>query len=251
MMELLDGKRIVNNIYAKAKELDLKIGDIEKDVPVSLGYFSRFLKDDNHSIPSIDALFVAARKLNVTIDFLVLSNFSGMNEEELLMQNKISIMTLKTRDGKYCWKEITEKEFYKPIYPSNGYYYSKYFFGAITDDSKHYDAFGDPNYAIEEYYSIFLDKTLSLNGSIYFLELDDYEFYISKILDDSDDKNDQYYEMFVRVPIDSKYMVYKLVNASVKDKFYNILEELYNTCTLKAQDYKLDVSAKNALNSIK
>lgn len=250
-MENLDGKKIVNNIYAKAKELDVKISDIEKDVPVSPGYFSRFLKDDNHSIPSIESLYVASNKLNVTIDFLILSNFSGMNEEELLMQNKISIMTLKTRNGKYCWKEITGKEFYSPIYPVNGYFHTKYSFHAITETSRHYDAFGENDYVIPTYYSSFLDEYLELDGSVYFLELDSNEFYISKLVDDSQDANEFYYEMYVKVPIDNTYKLYKLVNASTQDKFYSILEELYKTCVLKAQNFKLDVSAKNALDCIK
>ena len=82
-MEQLDCKRIVNNIYSKAKELDIKIGDIEKEIPVSLGYFSRFLKEDNHSLPSFESLYVAAIKLRVTIDSFISSNYDSMNEEEL------------------------------------------------------------------------------------------------------------------------------------------------------------------------
>ena len=78
-MDQLDSKNIVNNIYSKANELDIKIGDIEKDIPVSLGYFSRFLKEDNHSLPSFESLYVAANKLHVTIDSLISSNYYSMN----------------------------------------------------------------------------------------------------------------------------------------------------------------------------
>ena len=112
----LDGKKIVNNIYSKAKELDIKIGDIEKEVPVSLGYFSRFLKEDNPSLPSLESLYVAASKLNVTIDFLLSCNYNDMNEEELLVQSKLSILVLGTTTEKYSWNEIREKDFYRPIY---------------------------------------------------------------------------------------------------------------------------------------
>lgn len=250
-MDCLDGKKIVNNIYAKAKELDIKVSDIEKEVPVSAGYFSRFLKEDNHSIPSIESLFVSAKKLNVTIDFLITSCFSGMNDEELLLQKKLSIMTLKTRNGKYCWKEITGKEFYSPIYPVNGYFHTKYSFHAITEKSRHYDAFGDVDYVVPTYYSSFLDEYLELNGSIYILEIDSNEFYISKLINDCGEPSESYYEMYVNVPIDNTYKLHKLVNATPQDKFYNALDELYNTCNLKAQDFKLDISAKNALSSIK
>ena len=117
-MNTLYGKRIINNIYAKAKELNIKIGDIEKNVPVSLGYFSRFLKDDNHSLPSLDSLYVAADKLGVTIDYLLSSNYSEMNEEELLLQEKTSALIIGTNDENYCWNEIKEKDFYKPIFPN-------------------------------------------------------------------------------------------------------------------------------------
>ena len=251
MMELLDGKRIVNNIYAKAKELDLKIGDIEKDVPVSLGYFSRFLKDDNHAIPGIESLFVAASKLNVTMDFLLLSNFSEMNEEELLLQNKISIMISKTRNGKYSWNEITEKEFYEPIFPSGDYFYTKYDFSIVTNQTYHYNTFGDVDYAIPDYHSIFLDKVLDLDGSIFCLELGPNEFYISKVSIDTKQLKESYYEMYVKVLFDGGYEMYKMVNSSSKDKFYSILDVLYKTCALKSQEFKLDIKVKNALNSIK
>jgi transcriptional regulator with XRE-family HTH domain len=247
----LDGKKIVNNIYAKAKELDVKIGDIEKEVPVSLGYFSRFLKDDNHSIPSLESLYVAANKLNVTIDFLLLSNYAGMNEEELLMQNKISVLVSKTKNDEYCWNEITERKFYKHIKPVNGVVKSNYSFATFPNNLQHYDAFGNCDYFIQQYYSFFQEKILELYGSIYSLKLDSNEFYISKVVDDSENIKELYFELFVIVPFNDKHKIIKLVNAAPKDKFYDILDELYNTCVFKSQEFKLDTSAIKALASIK
>lgn len=250
-MQILDGKKIVNNIYAKAKELDIKIGDIEKEVPVSLGYFSRFLKDDNHSIPSLESLYVAANKLNVTIDFLLLSNYAGMNEEELFMQNKISIMTFKTKNDEYSWNEITEKKFYEPIKEVDGYFHAKYSFVTFPQYSRHYNEFGENDYAVQEYYSFFLEKNLTLDGSIYSLKLDSNEFYLSKVIDDTENFKELYFELFVIVSIEDKYKILKLVNAAPKDKFYDILNELYDTCVFKSQEFKLDTSAIKALASIK
>ena len=250
-MDSLDGKKIVNNIYAKAKELEVKIGDIEKEIPVSVGYFSRFLKDDNHSIPSIESLHVAANKLNVTIDFLLFSNFTGMNEEELLIQEKISALCLKTKNGTYNWNEISEKVFYAPIRPENGYLYAKYPFAIITKDYTYNDKHGLTSYSIEQYFSLFLDKILTLNGSIYCLKINSYYFYFSKIVDSSKKDNDLYYELYVNTPIaNGDFKLHKLVNASSKDKFFNLLDELYKTCVFKSQEFKLDAPALDALYCI-
>ena len=249
-MGLLDGKKIVNNMYAKAKELDIKIGDIEKEVPVSLGYISRFLKNENNVLPSLEALFIASKKLNVPLDFLLLSDYSRMNEEETLLQNKISTMIINTQNEKYLWKEIRERDFYMPITKSSdGNFHATYPFVSF---SSHYNSFGDVDYVVQEYYSRFLEKTLTPKGSMFSLKLDSNVFYIAKVLDDNDDLNDLYYELYVwTIKEDGTYKLFKLVNATYKDKFYNVLEELYNNCVLKSQEFRLDVCAKNALASIK
>lgn len=247
----LDGKKIVNNIYSKAKELDIKIGDIEKEVPVSLGYFSRFLKDDNHSLPSLESLYVAASKLNVTIDFLLSCNYSDMNEEELLVQEKLSIMILNTTKEKYRWTEVREKEFSAPIHASkDNVFHANH---PLAKLYPHYDAFGDTDYVVQDYYSYFLDDTLLLDGSIFSIKLDSGTFYISRVIQEGEYNHEKitFYEFYIVMKIANVQKIFKIANACAKDKFYGILEELYKTCVLKSQEFKLELLAKNALESIK
>ena len=192
-MEQLDSKNIVNNIYSKAKELDIKIGDIEKDIPVSLGYFSRFLKEDNHSLPSFESLYVAANKLHVTIDSLISSNYDSMNEEELLLQEKILLLISNTNEGKYSWKEIRKKDFYKEINPDqHGVCYPRYGFDALDIKRNEH---GKVEYALPVYFSSFIENKATLKGSVFALNIDGNKFYLSYIQETL--SKTSYYEFYV------------------------------------------------------
>ena len=245
-MEQLDCKRIVNNIYSKAKELDIKIGDIEKDIPVSLGYFSRFLKEDNHSLPSFESLYVAAIKLRVTIDSLISSNYDSMNEEEFLLQEKILLLISNTNEDRYSWKEIRKKDFYQEINPDHdGICHPRYGFDSLDI---HRNANGKVEYATPVYFSSFIENKAALKGSIFALNIDTHKFYVSYIQEIV--SKTIYYEFYVTSNLTNNMTLYKLVNASENDRFYKLLNDLYSTCVLKSQEFKLNTFAKNALKHI-
>ena len=63
-----DKSKCLGNIYHLVKERGLKIGDLEDQAGVSIGYLSRLNKDDNKSTPGIEFLLAVAQVLNVSLD---------------------------------------------------------------------------------------------------------------------------------------------------------------------------------------
>lgn len=61
---------------------DVKIGQIEKDVGVRLGYMPRLEKTENTSEPSIGFVVTAAKFLGVGLDTLLLVDLSGLTPTE-------------------------------------------------------------------------------------------------------------------------------------------------------------------------
>ena len=61
---------------------DAKIGQIEKEAGVRLGYMSRLEKDGNTSEPSIEFIAAAAKILNVSLDTLISINIAKLTPTE-------------------------------------------------------------------------------------------------------------------------------------------------------------------------
>ena len=64
------------------KNPDVKIGQIEREAGIRLGYMSRLEKDGNTSEPSIEFIVSAAKLLKVSIDTLIAVDLTGLTSTE-------------------------------------------------------------------------------------------------------------------------------------------------------------------------
>ena len=87
--ELLTNKKNFNKslCFANIRELlrqnsDVKIGQIEKEAGIRLGYMSRLEKEGNTAEPSIEFIVTAARLLKVSVDTLISVNLTGLTPTE-------------------------------------------------------------------------------------------------------------------------------------------------------------------------
>lgn len=105
----VDPKVIIANIYYIAKKKGVRIGELEVSAGVSAGYLSRLNREDNTTIPSVEALCGIAKRLEVTVDYLVTADLGDLSKGEqyiLSFLEKIAQDTI----GEYLeWEKETPK----------------------------------------------------------------------------------------------------------------------------------------------
>ena len=204
----------LNNIEIRRTELGMKIGDLEKAVEVSPGYFSRFAKNPE-SLPSVDLVLKLSIILNVSIDVLLRVDLRGMTEGERLVNNFVNKLRDDTVSGRIEWcKEGLILNLQKiEIQDSIKEYGHK----AFTNGSVFKAKFGS-------------DKHISIKPLALKIEGQEYPFFDIDIEDDINKS---------KVPICSSCRVQPITQAAVS--------ELVG-CILRAQEnLKIPMEAKNLM----
>lgn len=100
-----DKKRLIENIKARAKNMNIPIGQLEKDVAVSSGYISRQL--GNTTDPDVKFVYEVARKLHTTVDDLIRQDFTrGMTATEEKIATFLLHLRDLTRSDKMDWNSV-------------------------------------------------------------------------------------------------------------------------------------------------
>ena len=76
-----DKKRMLENISFLLKEKGKKIGELETEAGVSVGYISRTSKDENAK-PGIDFILKVAEALNISVDMLLKVDLTDLTPTE-------------------------------------------------------------------------------------------------------------------------------------------------------------------------
>lgn len=99
------------NIRALLKENpDIKIGMIEKEAGIRLGYMARLEKADNTSEPSMEFIASAAKLLGTTVDMLISGKIDGLNENERFVLKFLDTLITDTLSGDMSWEKESPKE---------------------------------------------------------------------------------------------------------------------------------------------
>lgn len=112
--ELLTERKNFNKAlcFANIRELlrqnpDVKIGQIEKEAGIRLGYLSRLEKEGNTSEPSIEFIMTAAKLLKVSLDTLVSVNLTGLTPTEQYIVSFFDKLKADTLEDKLDWGRET------------------------------------------------------------------------------------------------------------------------------------------------
>ena len=103
-------KVIIDNILYLAKKKGISKSDLEKEAGISAGYLSRLSKPDNTTIPNIEVLVAIAKKLGVTVDFLVNPRVNDTSENEALLIRFLNKAAEDTVAGELEWMAETPEE---------------------------------------------------------------------------------------------------------------------------------------------
>lgn len=109
-MAIFDKSVCISNIYYLAKQKGLKIGDLESECGVSIGYISRLNKEDNKTIPGIEFLLAVAEKLGVLLESLVSFKFDDLTPNEIKIKRFIEKLTLQSRLFEIHWEQEKKED---------------------------------------------------------------------------------------------------------------------------------------------
>lgn len=115
-----DKNRFLRNTHYLANEKKIKIGDLEKNAGVSVGYLSRLGKEDNKSIPGVEVLLSFADLLDVGIDTLVNSDLAALTSTEKFICNFLDSLLFKTNSFDYIWEIEKLEQLNRGVMDENG-----------------------------------------------------------------------------------------------------------------------------------
>ena len=168
------------------KNPDIKIGQIEKEAGLGVGYMSRLEKEDNTTSPTIEFVVTAAKMLDVTVDALINCDLKEISPTELFMKDFINNLISATNKDKLYWKRTrldNIKDFITSDYLTDYLIFEKKFEG---------DQFGKDGYE-HEFYSVWFESNTFGNNTIftsdyYFTDLDpEMRVYLVSIADSTAD----------------------------------------------------------------
>ena len=167
-----------NNIRALLKvKPEIKIGMIEKNAGLRLGYMSRLEKQDNRSEPSVEFIVTAARLLGVSVDFLINAKFTETTKTEEYVINFLQNVMNDTDAGKLYWRKDSPKSINMPSDISCNYGPPPHPLQEPDEETMNYEGFC----STASFHSHFFpEKGIEAIGNIYHAELGETEnqFYI-------------------------------------------------------------------------
>lgn len=156
---------VVENIYTIAQEKEIKIGDLEREVGVSAGYLSRFLKPSGAIIKmAADVLFKICDCLKVSVEDLLYYNSDDRTPPQKKMDSFLKKLARDTENYKITWKKYVNKNLFTS-YMGNKYkspfFDETYMKGATHNWEADFTCVLDDNtvlYLISVHYEIDPDK---------------------------------------------------------------------------------------------
>ena len=177
------------NIRALLKENpDIKIGMIEKEAGIRLGYMARLEKADNTSEPSMEFIASAAKLLGVTIDMLISGKIDGLNGNERFVLKFLDTLITDTLSGDMTWEKESPKELENTPYFDGKPQHILMKHAQYTDIGES----GYPELVMEraEFNSLFFNDNMKVDmvGNVYHVELPrtDTVVYVAHIMHEND-----------------------------------------------------------------
>ena len=106
---------------------DVKIGQIEKEAGIRLGYMSRLEKDGNTSEPSMEFVVTAAKLLKVSVDTLISVDLTGLTPTEQYITSFFDKLKEDTLKDRLDWNRETAFNLNRMEPDRNGFVYHPLF----------------------------------------------------------------------------------------------------------------------------
>lgn len=259
LCEELDKIRTANRNFNKSlcfsniRELikdnpDVKIGQIEKEAGIRLGYMSRLEKGDNAAEPSVEFIVTAAKLLNVSVDTLISVDLANLTSTEKYLVSFIEKLKSDTIMEKINWNVETEFELDRQLVDCNG---------VSTHPLLSLETFyrqTECEYPEEVTDNVYVSKTFgpntSIHGDCFNLRLKNGStFYLMNIAKDVHYTNDK--SAFVKEAVMYVPRGKTQVLATTQDEYPigQLLEELYSTIKERMKHPQVNKDVMTAIDA--
>lgn len=227
---------------------DVKIGQIESEAGIRLGYMSRLEKGDNAAEPSVEFIVTAAKLLNVSVDTLISVDFTSLTPTEKYLVNFIEKLKLDTLSDKLDWSLETQFDLSKyddvfngknnhPLFSLETFYRQTEtgYPDLVTENVYVSKSFGPNTYINGDCFNLRLK-----NGSIFYL------MNLAKDVHQVDDKDAVVKEAVVYVPGGKTQVL-----ATTKDEYPigQMVDRLYLTIKERMKHPKLNNDIMTAIDA--
>lgn len=219
------GKLCLENIRYLAKEKNMKIGDLERNANVSVGYLSRLNSESDSLDLKVSFLKSISEQLGVPMDIIANCELDSLSETDMLVQSFLKSLIEETARGASSWEKMK--------------------FGRFCSDNR-YESFLEEDDFGPQFYSFFLERCAPLSSDIFSLK----------------QKGGKGEFIFVTVCVDSRdntqFELYALKNGGVgkvvcsnsdmfKPLFVELLNELNVAITLHSKEARIDDATRSII----
>ena len=243
-------KLVFSNIRALIqKNPDVKIGQIEKEAGIRLGYMSRLEKEGNTSEPSVEFIVTAAKLLKVSLDTLVNVDVTVLTPTEEYLVKFFDKIKKDTIADKLDWEKETSDELNSIETDINGNTYHPLF------NLENVFEYNNPNgYPERMSKVVFKSNTFGtdtyINGNCFNLRLKNATFiYLMNICESvPDPRNPKNYakEVWTWSPNSTPKL---LLSSNINNPLSSVVETLYDIVNERSTHPKIESSYKNSFDA--
>lgn len=235
MEKVYDKNRLVSNVEFLLRRSNIKVGDLETQCGVSVGYLSRLKNNESNDVsPSAEVLLRLSKLLNVSITSLLCSDYNSMTETEIFIQKFLEDMIKKTEANLLLWDKHAGYEIYHEVVGESG--------EDLPIVSRSYDTFGDEHIV---YNSLFTDKYRYVDDYYYTLAVGDKTYYLVSV--SADDVSFSEYELYILMP-DGSFKTICCSNDDSNRVIIKLLNDLYSSVEKSSNLVRIDEDVKKSLD---
>lgn len=218
------------NIKYLAAQKGIKVGDLENQVEVSTGYFSRLVSDDGkNSSTLVDTICRVAEKLGTSVNTLISTDLSALTPNETLLSKFFDKLGKDTADNVLIWDLETKNQLDNPSYQANHPLFANR------------DPYGN---SFNLYYRSLFDTDAQIAGDGYRVVVNNKLLYLMKTSYPQNENTG--FEVYFFSNYHSS--VEKICKAYPESDLFNQVEDLYNAAAESSRHVKLSDSVLGTID---
>ena len=245
--KVFDRNLCLMNIRTLLRKSDVKIGQIETQADVRIGYLSRLERPGCTTEPSIQFVATAAKMLNVTVDELMYAQITDLSEDEQTVKDFLSDLLKDTIDRNIHWNKLSSDILGKP---HKAYEDPNAFHPMLTADPSDFDSDGTPNTTkfISDFYP---ESKIRAKDGTYYAHIDEIsaEIYIvwcTAVVDDKYIPGQTFFEIYLIDGDQKRNTICTTVNAA--PQIISAVGDLYKAAVSNSSQVYLNDNTKSLIN---
>ncbi len=219
------------NVKYLAAQKGIKVGDLENQVDVSIGYFSRLLNEDGkNSSTLMDTICKVAEKLDTSVNTLISTDISALTPNEEYLSKFFDKLEKDTSNCSLIWDLETKKQLDECL--TNGNH--PLFYPDNPND-----------YRTAFHYQSKFDTDVEIAGDCYKVQINSQELYFVKVKNKDTSKTG--FEMYF-ISEGFQTHIENICRAYSDSDLYMQIDDLYKSAAESSRHVKLSPSARNSID---